>query len=74
MVVIWRTRNGTYHLAELDGMVLKLCYTTFQLVPYLACSQLSIPVTCILDHEDLATVIADDIPSPTDAADGYDKN
>ena len=72
MVVIRRTHNSAYCLAKLDGAVLKLRYTTFRLVPYLARSCSSIPVTRVVDREDLATVIADDTPSPTGAMDGYD--
>ena len=61
MVVARRTRNGTYHLAELDGAVSKLHYATFQLVPYLAHSCTSIPVTRILDRKDLTEIINDDV-------------
>jgi hypothetical protein len=74
MLVIRRTRNGTYRLAELDGAVSKLRYAAFRIVPYLARSRSSIPVTRVVDREDLATVITDDIPTPTGATDGYDEN
>jgi hypothetical protein len=37
MVVVRRTWNGAYHLAELDGAVSKLHYTAFCLIPYFAC-------------------------------------
>jgi len=59
MVVIRRTRNSAYRLAELDGAVSKLRYAAFQLVPYFARSRTSIPVTRILDHDDLAEVVQD---------------
>ena len=59
MVIIRRTRNGTYRLAELDGAVSKLRYAAFRLVPYFARSRTSIPVTCILDRDDLAEVVQD---------------
>ena len=59
MVIIRRTHNGTYRLAELDGAVSKLCYTAFRLVPYFARSCTSIPVTRILDRDDLAEVLQD---------------
>jgi len=59
MVVIRRTRNGAYRLAELDGVVSKLCYAAFRLVPYFAHSCTSIPVTHILDCDDLAEVVQD---------------
>jgi len=60
MVVARRTRNGAYRLAELDGAVSKLRYAAFRLVPYLARSHTSIPVTRILDREDLTEIINDD--------------
>ena len=63
MVVIWRTHNGAYHLAELDGMVSKLRYTAFRLIPYHARSPSFIPVTRIVDRDDIASVIADDLPT-----------
>jgi len=76
MIVARRTRNGAYRLAELDGAVSKLRYAAFQLVPYLARSRTSIPVTRILDHEDLTGIINDDAtdaPAAEEAADGYDE-
>ena len=74
MVVIRRMRNSAYRLAELDSAVSKLHYAAFRIVPYLARSRSSIPVTRVVDCEDLATVIADDVPTPTGATDGYDEN
>ena len=74
MLVIRRTRNGAYRLAKLDGAVSKLRYAAFRVVPYHARSCSSIPVTWVIDREDLAMVIADDIPSPTGATDGNDEN
>jgi len=59
MVVLRRTCNVTYCLAELDGAVSKLRYAAFQLVPYFARSRTSIPVTRILDCDDLAEVVQD---------------
>lgn len=59
MVVIRRTRNGAYHLAELNGAVSKLCYTAFCLVLYFLCSRTSIPVTRVLAHGDLVAVVQD---------------
>ena len=60
MLVVRRTRNGTYRLVELDGTVSRLCYAAFRLIPYFACSLSFIPVTCIMDRNDLASMIADD--------------
>ena len=66
MVVVRRTCNGTYRLAELDGVVSRLRYAAFRLVPYHTCSSSYIPVTCVVDHDDLASVIADDLPTHDD--------
>jgi hypothetical protein len=65
MVVIRRSRNGTYRLAELDGAVLKICYAAFRIVPYFAHSPSSIPVTYILDRDEYAVV---DEVYPSDSA------
>ena len=65
MLVIRRTRNGAYRLAELDGAVSKLRYAAFRLVQYHTRSRTSILVTCILDKDDLAAVVeeeAEDAP------------
>jgi hypothetical protein len=65
MLVIRRTHNGMYHLAELDRAVSKLHYAAFHLVQYHTHSCTSIPVTCILDKDDLAAVVeeeAEDAP------------
>ena len=59
MVIIRRTHNGAYHLAELDRAVSKLRYTTFRFVPYFTHSCTSIPVMRILDHDNLAEVVQD---------------
>jgi len=59
MVVIRRTRNGTYRLMELDGMVSKLRYAAFRIIPYFARSQTLIPVTHVLDRDDLAAVVTE---------------
>ena len=61
MVVLRRTCNSAYCLAELDSTVFKLCYAAFHLVPYFSCSQLTIPVTHLLDCNDIMdNDIADD--------------
>jgi hypothetical protein len=61
MLVVRQTCNGTYRLAELDGAVSRLHYAAFCLLPYHACSPTFIPVTRIVDCEDLAAVVADDL-------------
>ncbi len=60
IVVVRRTRNGAYHLTELDGAVSWLHYAAFRLLPYHTHSLSFIPVTHIVDHKDLASVITND--------------
>ena len=60
MLVVQCTHNGAYHLAELDGAVSRLRYATFRLILYFVCSLSFISVTCVMDHDDLASVIAND--------------
>ena len=70
MVILRKTRNGAYRLVELDGTISKLRYAAFRLVPYFARSHSSIPVTRVIDHDDLTEVVQDfanDDPDP-DAA------
>jgi hypothetical protein len=64
MVVIRKTRSGSYQLAKLDGAISKLRYTAFHLVLYLARSRTSIPITRVLDHKDLTTVIQEEATNP----------
>ena len=60
MVVIHRTPNGSYHLAELDGTISKLRYAAFRLVPYHARSRSSIPVTRLIEREELIKIHLDE--------------
>jgi hypothetical protein len=53
LVVIHRSRNGAYILAELDGAVSKLPYAAFCLIPYHPRSKISIPVTSLVDVADI---------------------
>ena len=53
MVVVKKTRNGAYRLAELDGAVSRLRFAAFRLVPYHARSRSVISVTRLLDPDDL---------------------
>jgi hypothetical protein len=73
MVVIRRTRNGAYHLAELDGAVSRLHYTAFRLIPYFSRSRTSIPVTCILDRGDLATIVEEEVSPSNGILEGGDE-
>jgi hypothetical protein len=43
----------------LDGAVSKLRYAAFRLVPYFSRSRSSIPVTRLLDRDDLTEVVRD---------------
>jgi hypothetical protein len=49
MIVVRRTRNGAYLLAELTGAVAKLPYAAFRLIPYFPRSRTCIDVTAIVD-------------------------
>jgi transposase InsO family protein len=60
MVVIRRNVNGAYRLAELDGAVSKLRYAAFRLVPYHARSRTSIPVTRLIERDELTKIYLDD--------------
>ena len=72
MVVVRRTRNGAYRLAELDGAVSKLCYAAFRIIPYFSRSRTSIPVTRLLDREDLAALVKEEALLSSGAPDGGD--
>ena len=52
MVVVKKTRNGAYRLAELDGAVSRLRFAAFRLVPYHSRSRSTISVTRLLDPDD----------------------
>jgi len=58
MVVVERTKGGSYVLGELDGSLSKLCFAAFRLIPYLARDVKSVPVTK-LGQEDLEDVTHD---------------
>jgi len=60
MVVLRCTRNGAYHLGKLDGAISKLRYAAFRLIPYYARSRSFIPVTHVVDGDDLASLEFDD--------------
>lgn len=52
MVVIRRTKGGSYILGELDGSLSKLRFAAFRLMPYLPRSLQSVPVTRLQDVSD----------------------
>jgi hypothetical protein len=73
MIVVRRSTNGAYRLAELDGAVSKLRFAAFRIVPYHARSRTSIPVTRIVEREHLTNIyldvdLEDAIPDPGDGA------
>jgi len=49
MVVIRKTRGGSYILGELDGALSKLRFAAFRLIPYLPHNIHSVPVTKLTD-------------------------
>jgi hypothetical protein len=50
MVVVRRTRRGSYILAELDGAVSSNRYAAFRLVPYFPRSHIALPVTHLTER------------------------
>ena len=52
--------NGAYRLAELDGTISKLRFAAFRLVPYHARSRTSIPVTRLIEREELIKIHLDE--------------
>lgn len=47
MVVLRKTKSGSYILSELDGLISKLCFAAFRLVPYHPRNLQVVPVTKI---------------------------
>ena len=68
MVVLRRTTGGSYILAELDGVVFKLRYAAFHLLPYYPQFQTNILVTELtgLDNKDLGKLAGADVEEPDD--------
>ena len=60
MVVVSRTRNGSFCLAELDGTVSKLKFAAFRIIAYHARSSKSISVTQFIDPADLVGLPAEE--------------
>jgi hypothetical protein len=60
MVVLHHMQNGLYCLAELDSSVSNLCFTAFCLVPYHSRLHSLMPVTCLVDRENLACTNMDE--------------
>ena len=66
MVVVRRTRGGSYILAELDGSVSKTRYAAFRLLPYYPRSSKRITVTQLtgLSDQDLDKALDESFPEP----------
>ena len=73
MAVVRRTPNDSYRLAELDGAVSKLRFAAFRFVPYHARSRTLIPVTRLVEHDDLVKIYLEiDEDAEEDTGDGVD--
>jgi len=66
MLVLRWTCNGAYRLAELDGAISWLHYAAFHLILYHAHSPSFIPVTHIVGHDELLSLLVDDHPPSFD--------
>ena len=61
MVVVKKTRNGAYCLAELNGTVSRLRFAAFHLIPYHTCSHSAISITHLLNSDNLEALnVADE--------------
>jgi len=56
MVILHHMQNGSYHLTELNSIILNIYFVAFHLVPYYACLHSLILVTCFVNYNDLAHV------------------
>ncbi|KAL5478641.1 hypothetical protein ACEPAI_1918 [Sanghuangporus weigelae] len=48
-VIVRKTKAGSYVIAELDGSISKIRVATFHLISYFPRSNLSVPVTKLID-------------------------
>ena len=66
MVVLRRTTSRSYLLAELDGVVSRLRYTAFQLIPYYSRLSSVIRITELTDTDDknLNKLAGEDVEEP----------
>jgi len=51
MVVVSRSRNGAYHLAEVDGSISRLKFAAFCLIPYHSRLPTMLEVTHLIDAD-----------------------
>ena len=54
MIVVHHVASGSYCLTEIDGVISRLKFVTFGLVPYLARSKKNLLITKFIDQKDLA--------------------
>ena len=73
MIVLRHTHNKAYRLGELNGVVLRLHYATFRLIPYFTHSQSFIPVTHVLSGDNLASLEHDKILTENGTDNGNDE-
>lgn len=52
MLVVRKTKGGSYILAELDGSISKLRFAAFRLIPYFSRSHSSVPVSIVVNMSD----------------------
>ena len=60
MIVVRRAAGGSYRLVEIDGVLSKLRFAAFHLVPYLARSKKNILITKFIDQKDLVELEEED--------------
>ena len=74
MVVVRRTKGGSYILADLDGAVSRLRYAAFCIIPYSTRSSDDISITSLLSGADLEDVVlrSEAYPPADDPADVED--
>ena len=56
ITVVWRSRNGAYILAEVNGTVSRLKFAAFRLIPYCPRSRKYLEITEFVDQRDLEGV------------------
>jgi hypothetical protein len=56
MIILRKMRGGAYILSELDGMVAKMCYATFRLIPYLSRNTAHANIMTLLTPEDVELI------------------
>ena len=65
-MVLRQTTSGSYLLAELDGVVFRLHYAAFRLIPYYPCLSSVICITELTDMDDknLDKLEGEDVEAP----------